>query len=153
MRAPQPHAISVDTKDTTIAMFARAFTRTAKNLVRNMSSSSRPSKLTGAALTAQLNNVPNWKKVEGRDAIQRTFQFSDFKEAFAFMTSTALCAETVRRLHQLLCSSSVPSSHMFDACIVGALWGRAYKPVSPSLQLDPIILSDSLTITYPQTTV
>ncbi|MBP0483752.1 4a-hydroxytetrahydrobiopterin dehydratase [Sagittula salina] len=34
-----------------------------------------------------------WALVEGRDAIRKTFQFSDFVEAFGFMTKVALYAE------------------------------------------------------------
>ncbi len=36
---------------------------------------------------------PEWIPVEGRDAVQRTFQFNDFNEAFGFMTRVALAAE------------------------------------------------------------
>ena len=34
-----------------------------------------------------------WKMVDGRDAITKTFQFSDFNEAFGFMSRAALKAE------------------------------------------------------------
>jgi 4a-hydroxytetrahydrobiopterin dehydratase len=37
--------------------------------------------------------VPEWRAVDGRDAIRKTFQFADFKHAFAFMTQIALKAE------------------------------------------------------------
>ena len=41
-----------------------------------------------------LKKLKNWEDVEGgRDAITRTFQFTDFNEAFAFMTRAALKAE------------------------------------------------------------
>jgi 4a-hydroxytetrahydrobiopterin dehydratase len=51
----------------------------------------RPTKI-GAA--EALKQLPLWRKVEGdRDAIQRTFRFSDFTAAFGFMTRTALMAE------------------------------------------------------------
>ena len=40
-----------------------------------------------------LATLKDWQKVDGRDAICKTFQFADFKEAFAFMTRTALAAE------------------------------------------------------------
>lgn len=42
-------------------------------------------------LTPLLSN--GWALVDGRDAIQKTFKFKDFTEAFAFMTRTALWAE------------------------------------------------------------
>jgi 4a-hydroxytetrahydrobiopterin dehydratase len=37
--------------------------------------------------------LPAWRPVDGRDAITRTFTFSDFTEAFGFMTRVALTAE------------------------------------------------------------
>ena len=43
--------------------------------------------------TAALAKVPDWKSVEGRDAIFRSFKFKDFSEAFGFMTRAALAAE------------------------------------------------------------
>lgn len=42
---------------------------------------------------AAIAQVPEWRKVDGRDAIAKRFQFSDFKHAFAFMTQVALKAE------------------------------------------------------------
>ncbi len=52
---------------------------------------SRPAKI-GAA--EALKKLPKWAKVEGeRDAICRTFRFSDFTAAFGFMTRIALMAE------------------------------------------------------------
>jgi len=43
-----------------------------------------------ADLAAQL---PEWRMVEGRDAIRRAFRFRDFSEAWAFMSRVALLAE------------------------------------------------------------
>ena len=43
-----------------------------------------------AGLSATL---PEWKLVEGRDAITRTFRFKDFSEAWGFMARVALLAE------------------------------------------------------------
>ena len=52
---------------------------------------SRPAKI-GAA--EALKGLPLWKGAEGpRDAIQRTYRFSDFTAAFGFMTRIALMAE------------------------------------------------------------
>lgn len=45
-----------------------------------------------AALMAEL---PEWENVEGRDAIQKTFEFADFNEAFGFMTRVALLADKI----------------------------------------------------------
>jgi len=52
---------------------------------------SRPPKI-GAE--AALGKRPLWTKAEGpRDAIARTFRFSDFSAAFGFMTRIAILAE------------------------------------------------------------
>ena len=43
---------------------------------------------------AALEELSGWTKGEGeRDTIAKTFRFGDFKQAFAFMTATALKAE------------------------------------------------------------
>jgi 4a-hydroxytetrahydrobiopterin dehydratase len=42
------------------------------------------------ALSAEL---PEWRMVEGRDAIQRSFRFRDFNQAWGFMARVALLAE------------------------------------------------------------
>ena len=38
-------------------------------------------------------DLAQWSMVTNRDAITRSYQFKDFKEAFAFMTQCALMAE------------------------------------------------------------
>ena len=50
-------------------------------------------KLTGAARTKALRSLPKWKKVRGREAIQRSLKFTDFAEAWGFMTRVALAAD------------------------------------------------------------
>ena len=50
-------------------------------------------RLTGAARTNALQALPHWKEVPGRDAIQRKLKFSDFTDAWGFMTRVALAAE------------------------------------------------------------
>lgn len=50
-------------------------------------------KLTGTARTNALKALSDWKEVPGRDAIKRSLKFSDFTEAWAFMTRVALAAE------------------------------------------------------------
>jgi 4a-hydroxytetrahydrobiopterin dehydratase len=51
----------------------------------------RPEKI-GA--DAALKALPKWARAEGdRDAIRRTFRFSDFTAAFGWMTRVALMAE------------------------------------------------------------
>ena len=52
---------------------------------------SRPPKIGAEAALARLDG---WAKVEGgRDAIQKTFRFKDFNEAFGFMTRVAIKAD------------------------------------------------------------
>lgn len=40
-----------------------------------------------------VNELKGWRDVEGRDAIQKTFTFKNFEEAFSFMTKVAGLAE------------------------------------------------------------
>lgn len=40
-----------------------------------------------------LDSLPDWDYDEGRDAITRSIVFTDFAEAFGFMTQVALIAE------------------------------------------------------------
>ena len=40
-----------------------------------------------------LDGLPDWDYDEGRDAITRSIVFTDFAEAFGFMTQVALIAE------------------------------------------------------------
>lgn len=49
--------------------------------------------LTAEARTAALERLGDWTSAEGRDAIQRTFKFQNFVEAFGFMSQSALMAE------------------------------------------------------------
>ena len=50
-------------------------------------------RLSGAAREAALAELTGWSPVEGRDAIQKSYRFRDFTEAFGFMTRVALLAE------------------------------------------------------------
>ncbi len=50
-------------------------------------------RLTGDARDYALAGLAGWHEVDGRDAIAKEFHFSDFGEAFAFMTRVALAAE------------------------------------------------------------
>ena len=45
------------------------------------------------ARAALAQDLPQWRLVEGRDAIQRSFRFRDFSEAWGFMARAALLAE------------------------------------------------------------
>ena len=50
-------------------------------------------KLTGDARKTALVSLKDWKEVPGRDAIQKSFKFADFNQAWGFMTRVALAAE------------------------------------------------------------
>jgi 4a-hydroxytetrahydrobiopterin dehydratase len=50
-------------------------------------------KLDQAARQDMAARLPGWQLVDGRDAIQKTFKFKDFSEAFGFMARAALVAE------------------------------------------------------------
>ncbi len=50
-------------------------------------------KLSGAAREKALGELKGWTKTRGRDAIEKTFLFKDFNEAFGFMTRVALAAD------------------------------------------------------------
>jgi 4a-hydroxytetrahydrobiopterin dehydratase len=50
-------------------------------------------RLTSEERATQLAELHGWQAVAGRDAIQRSFRFADFNEAFGFMTRVAIKAE------------------------------------------------------------
>jgi 4a-hydroxytetrahydrobiopterin dehydratase len=50
-------------------------------------------KLADALIADALSELDSWSLVEGRSAMQKTFQFKDFNEAFGFMTRVALYAD------------------------------------------------------------
>lgn len=50
-------------------------------------------RLNAADRADALAALPDWTQAEGRDAIQRSLRFPDFRSAFAFMTEIALLAE------------------------------------------------------------
>ena len=45
------------------------------------------------ARAALRDTLPEWRMVEGRDAIHRQFRFADFSAAWGFMARVALLAE------------------------------------------------------------
>ncbi len=51
------------------------------------------SRLTDAERAGALSGLPDWRPVEQRDAISRSFRFADFNAAFGFMSRVALMAE------------------------------------------------------------
>ena len=50
-------------------------------------------KLSAGEIEGALAVLDGWSRAEGRDAIQKTYKFSDFNAAFAFMTKVAAKAE------------------------------------------------------------
>jgi 4a-hydroxytetrahydrobiopterin dehydratase len=52
-------------------------------------------KLAGKDRAEALAKLAGWTEVAGRDAIEKTFVFADFSEAFGFMARAALVAETM----------------------------------------------------------
>jgi 4a-hydroxytetrahydrobiopterin dehydratase len=46
-----------------------------------------------ATRRALAQRLPHWQRLDGRDAIRRSFVFKDFNEAFGFMARCALLAE------------------------------------------------------------
>ena len=50
-------------------------------------------KLTGKARSDALATLKGWSEVQGRDAIQKSFKFADFNQAWGFMNRVALAAE------------------------------------------------------------
>ncbi len=50
-------------------------------------------KLQGDDLEKALENLPNWVRIDDRDGIARRFKFSNFVQAFGFMSQVALLAE------------------------------------------------------------
>lgn len=54
---------------------------------------SRPVKLSEAEIQAKLENLPGWSLQDGK--LHRQFQFRSFVEAFGWMSSVALVAESM----------------------------------------------------------
>ena len=50
-------------------------------------------RLTGKERQAALAELPGWALIDGREAIAKSFRFTDFSQAFAWMTRVALKAE------------------------------------------------------------
>ncbi len=50
-------------------------------------------KLSAEARRSALNGLSGWSEAAGGDAIERSFGFKDFNEAFGFMARAALVAE------------------------------------------------------------
>jgi 4a-hydroxytetrahydrobiopterin dehydratase len=50
-------------------------------------------RLTGAARHTALRELHGWSEVEDRDAIRKSYHFSNFSEAWGFLSRIALVAE------------------------------------------------------------
>jgi 4a-hydroxytetrahydrobiopterin dehydratase len=50
-------------------------------------------KLSAEARREALAELSGWRQVEGRDAIEKSFKFKSFNEAWGFMSRVALAAE------------------------------------------------------------
>ena len=50
-------------------------------------------KLTGTARHTALHELSGWSEVEDRDAIRKSYHFSNFSEAWGFLSRVALLAE------------------------------------------------------------
>ncbi len=50
-------------------------------------------RLSDSERQAARNDLPEWRVVDGRDAIARDFTFADFNAAWGFMTRIAIAAE------------------------------------------------------------
>ena len=55
----------------------------------------RPEKLSPDAVKNHMNELDGWSMAEGREAIQKTFTFKNFVQAFGFMTQSAIIAEKI----------------------------------------------------------
>jgi 4a-hydroxytetrahydrobiopterin dehydratase len=53
-----------------------------------------PNRLSDAERAALPQTLPGWSQVAGREAIERSFRFRDFNEAWGFMNRVALLAES-----------------------------------------------------------
>ena len=51
-------------------------------------------RLTDAERASLMQDLPGWSMVTGREAIERSFRFRDFNEAWGFMNRVALLAES-----------------------------------------------------------
>jgi 4a-hydroxytetrahydrobiopterin dehydratase len=52
--------------------------------------------LTAAERAGLAEAVPGWRKMAGRDALERQFVFADFSTAWGFMSRVALLAEAMQ---------------------------------------------------------
>lgn len=95
-------------------------------------------KLGDGERTAALAALPEWRVVEGRDAIERDFRFADFNAAFGFMSRVALQAEKLdhhpewsnvyNRVHVVLSTHDVGGLSAKDIALAGFMEGLFAPP-------------------------
>ena len=61
--------------------------------IRSNSLSALPVLLTGTVKEDALKSLSGWKVMENRDAIQKSYVFDDFIQAFGFMSKVAIVSE------------------------------------------------------------
>ncbi len=91
-------------------------------------------KLSAEARRRALADLRGWSEVEGRDAIQKSFQFKDFNQAWGFMSRVALAAEKMdhhpewfnvyNRVEITLSTHDCATSILFLRCISPASLSR-----------------------------
>lgn len=54
-----------------------------------------PNKIPSEEIEKEIEILTGWKKIDGRDAIHKTFKFKDFDEAWWFMSDMAQYAKEV----------------------------------------------------------
>lgn len=52
-------------------------------------------KIPSSEIENSIKHLDGWRKVDGRDAIEKSFKFKDFEAAFSFMTAMAAYAEEI----------------------------------------------------------
>ena len=95
-------------------------------------------KLTDAEITEALTNLPNWSVENGK--LHRQYQFKNFVEAFGFMASAALVAESMNHhpewfnvYHKVtvdLVTHSVGAISNFDVELARMMETLAQQPVT-----------------------
>lgn len=78
-----------------IAKFVTSF-RCSRNFARTTSQRflyTKPVLLEGISRSDALKSLTGWQVVSGRDAIQKSFAFDNFVDAFGFMTKVAIISE------------------------------------------------------------
>lgn len=94
-------------------------------------------RLSETDVTAMLAALPGWTKLHAREAIGKSFKFTNFREAFAFMAEVALYAEKIdhhpewtnvwNRVDIVLSTHSVNGLSPLDAKLAKAIETAAHR--------------------------